>query len=363
MDHRPASVLAGPGPGRTPTLGSAGSDVEPGAAVRLTPPGSRPAWALMRRVLLQGFIAAGLLADPCLRAAVMTVQLKNGAEVVGEVLDRRTDRVVVDLGFTVVTIPAAEIVRIAVRGSDGKNTVEEARDALFRTVVNPPVATVQENVVRLGAAVVQVRTPSGLGSGFVIHPDGYIVTNEHVIAGEYDITVTVYERAGDTMEKAQFTDVRIIALDPRLDLALLKIEGSEKREFVSAPIGDSQAIEGGETVFAIGSPLGLERTVSQGIVSLKNRPLGGQLYIQTTTQINPGNSGGPLFNLRGEIIGVNNMKAMMVGVEGVNFAIPAATLKSFLRNRDAFAFDTRNPNAGFRYLEPPRPVRAPEKAE
>jgi serine protease Do len=173
----------------------------------------------------------------------------------------------------------------------------------------------------------------------------------------------VYERSGDTMQKAQFTDVRILALDPRLDLALLKIESPDKRPFVAAPVGDSLGIEGGETVFAIGSPLGLERTVSQGIVSLKNRPLGGQLYIQTTTQINPGNSGGPLFNLRGEVVGVNNMKAMMVGVEGVNFAIPSATLKNFLRNRDAFAFDTRHPNAGFRYLEPPRPVREAKPAE
>lgn len=291
------------------------------------------------------------------RAAVMTVQLKNGAEIVGEVLDRRSERVVVDLGFTVVSIPAGEIVRIAARGADAAEKAEESGDALFRTALNPAVGTVQENVARLGAAVVQIRTPSGLGSGFVIHPDGYIVTNEHVIAGEYEITVTVYERAGDTLERSQFTDVRIIALDPRLDLALLKIEGVEKRSFVTAPIGDSQSIEGGETVFAIGSPLGLERTVSQGIISLKNRPLGGQLYIQTTAQINPGNSGGPLFNLRGEIVGVNNMKAMMVGVEGVNFAIPSETLKEFLRNRDAFAFDTRNPNAGFRYLEPPRPVR------
>ena len=310
----------------------------------------------MRRVLLQALAALAL--TPAMQAAMMTVQLKNGAEIVGEVLDRRTERVVVDLGFTVISIPAADIVRIAARGEESADPAQESRDALFRTVVNPPSGTVQENVARLGAAVVQVRTPSGLGSGFVIHPDGYVVTNEHVIAGEYEITVTVYERAGDTMEKSQFTDVRIIALDPRLDLALLKIETPDKRTFVSAPIGDSQAIEGGETVFAIGSPLGLERTVSQGIVSLKNRPLGGQLYIQTTTQINPGNSGGPLFNLRGEIVGVNNMKAMMVGIEGVNFAIPAATLKGFLRNRDAFAFDTRHPNAGFRYLEPPRPAKA-----
>ena len=314
----------------------------------------------MRRVFLLGAVAASVLTGSGLPAAVMTVQLKNGAEIVGEVLDRRTERVVIDLGFTVVSIPSGEIVRIVARGSDAAEKTEEARDALFRTAVNPQVATVQENVARLGAAVVQIRTPSGLGSGFVIHPDGYIVTNEHVIAGEYEITVTVYERQSESMEKAQFTDVRIIALDPRLDLALLKIETTGKREFIAAPIGDSQGIEGGETVFAIGSPLGLERTVSQGIISLKNRPLGGQLYIQTTTQINPGNSGGPLFNLRGEIVGVNNMKAMMVGVEGVNFAIPAATLKGFLRNRDAFAFDTRHPNAGYRYLEPPRPVLAPK---
>jgi serine protease Do len=318
----------------------------------------------MRRVLLLGAaLAACVSTGSGLRAAVMTVQLKNGAEIVGEVLDRRTERVVIDLGFTVVSIPAGEIVRIVARGSEQPERAEESRDALYRTAVSPQITTVQENVARLAAAVVQIRTPSGLGSGFVIHPDGYVVTNEHVISGEYEITVTVYERSGDTMQKAQFTDVRILALDPRLDLALLKIESPDKRPFVAAPVGDSLGIEGGETVFAIGSPLGLERTVSQGIVSLKNRPLGGQLYIQTTTQINPGNSGGPLFNLRGEVVGVNNMKAMMVGVEGVNFAIPSATLKNFLRNRDAFAFDTRHPNAGFRYLEPPRPVREAKPAE
>lgn len=315
----------------------------------------------MRSVLLYAGIVAALAQAPGLHAAAMTVQLKNGTEIIGEVLDpRTTERVIVDLGFTVVSIPAGEIVRIVPKGSDPAAKAEDAGDALFRTAVNPRQGNVQENVARLGAAVVQIRTPSGLGSGFVIHPGGYIVTNEHVIAGEYEITVTVFERAGDTLERSQFSDVRIIALDPRIDLALLKIEGVENRTFVAAPIGDSQTLEGGEIVFAIGSPLGLERTVSQGIVSLKNRPLGGQLYIQTTTQINPGNSGGPLFNLRGEIVGVNNMKAIAVGVEGVNFAIPAATLKEFLRNRDAFAFDTRNPNAGFRYLEPPRPARAPK---
>jgi len=157
----------------------------------------------------------------------------------------------------------------------------------------------------------------------------------------------------------QFPKVRIVALDARLDLALLKIEDAGDTVFPTVPLGDTQELTDGQTVFAIGSPLGLDRTVSQGIVSSRNRPLDGQLYIQTTTQINPGNSGGPLFNLRGEVVGISNMKAMIVGVEGLNFAIPVAVAKSFLRNRDAFAFDPRNSNAGFRYLAPPQPVKAP----
>ena len=83
------------------------------------------------------------------------------------------------------------------------------------------------------------------------------------------------------------------------------------------------------------------------------------MYIQTTTQINPGNSGGPLFNLKGEVVGVNNMKIVSVGAEGLGFAIPTANLKLFLRNREAFAFDPANPNSGFRYNRPPRPASQP----
>lgn len=302
-------------------------------------------------------VLASLSGD--LSAAPMTVHLKSGGEISAEVLDQRADRVVVDLGFTVLTVPAGEIDKIVPRDPSGAVAAVTEVANLFRVTAGARSASVQENAARFGAAVVQVRTPTGLGSGFIVHPDGYVVTNEHVVAGEYEISVTVYERNDGSLEKTQFNNVRLVALDPRIDLALLKIEDTRGRTFASVPVGDSDALENGESVFAIGSPLGLERTVSQGIVSLKNRPLGGQLFIQTTTQINPGNSGGPLFNLRGEVVGVNNMKAMAVGVEGVSFAIPTATLKDFLRNRDAFAFDPRNPNAGFRYLEPPQPVRAP----
>ena len=95
-------------------------------------------------------------------------------------------------------------------------------------------------------------------------------------------------------------------------------------------------------------------SVSKGIISLKNRLIGGRLYIQTTAQINPGNSGGPLFNNRGEVIGVNNMKIIAMGAEGLGFSIPTRVLKTFLNNREAFAFDPTNPNTGFRYTHPPQ---------
>lgn len=291
-----------------------------------------------------------------------TVLLQSGATISGTLLDRTPDRVVIDLGVTVLTVTAAEIESISLGEATPVERAVTDAGGLFQTGSGGRMRTVQDNAARFGAAVVQVRTPVGLGSGFIIHPDGYVVTNDHVVAGEYEITVTVYEGSGAALEKTQFNDVRIVALEGNLDLALLKIEDGGGHKFTTAAIGDSEALEGGETVFAIGSPLGLERTVSQGIVSLRNRVLGGQLYIQTTAQINPGNSGGPLFNLRGEVVGVNNMKAMMVGVEGVNFAIPTTTLKEFLRNRDAFAFDPRNPNSGYHYLSPPQPARAPASA-
>lgn len=310
----------------------------------------------MKRASLAALV--GILSAVCSDAAAtpMIVQLRSGAEITGDVLDQREDRVVVDLGFTVLSIPGAEVEKIVPRVSESMAAASADLAGLFRTGGRSRPASVQENAAELGGGVVQIRTPTGLGSGFVVHPDGYVVTNEHVVAGEYQITLTVFEREGESLEKVQFNHVRIIALDPRIDLALLKIEDANGRRFTTVPIAGGDQLMDGETVFAIGSPLGLERTVSQGIVSLRNRPLNGQLYIQTTTQINPGNSGGPLFNLRGEVVGVNNMKAMMVGVEGVSFAIPATVLKDFLRNRDAFAFDPRHPNAGFRYLEPPRPV-------
>ncbi len=284
--------------------------------------------------------------------ALSTVQLKNGSSLRGDVLAEKADRIVVDLGFTVVTVPRDEIEKVTAEAAAPATAGAEESADLYHVAVNPPALSMKENVDRVAEAVVQVRTPTGLGSGFFIHPSGYIVTNEHVVAGENNLTVTQFRKGKTELEKVQFNKVRIVAFDARLDLALLKIEDAGETIFPTVPVGAGGSLTDGQTVFAIGSPLGLDRTVSQGIISSRNRPLGGQLFIQTTTQINPGNSGGPLFNLRGEVVGVNNMKAMQVGVEGLNFAIPTEALKSFLRNRDAFAFDPRNPNAGVRYLSP-----------
>jgi len=307
----------------------------------------------MTKPFLCALLAA---ASPVL--ALTTVQLKSGANIEAEIISEKADRIVVDLGFDVVTIPRDEIAGLTTKDAAGAPIVADSSD-LYRTAANPSVLSVKENVDRVGEAVVLIRTPIGLGSGFLIHPSGYVVTNAHVISGEYNINVTQFRRGAAELEKVQFNKVRIVALDARLDLALLKIDDAGTTAFPTVPVIASTALNDGQAVFAIGSPLGLDRTVSQGIVSSSARPLGGQLYIQTTTQINPGNSGGPLFNLRGEVVGVNNMKAMQVGVEGLNFAIPASVLKEFLRNRDAFAFDPRNPNAGYRYLAPPLPVKAP----
>jgi serine protease Do len=311
-------------------------------------------------VLLGGTCASSLSAESSV------VDLKSGAQIRAEILAERPDRVVLDLGFTVISVPRDEIDRVSplVVAEGAAPDPALASGRLFRTVSAPVLLPVQANVERVGGAVVLIQSPTGLGSGFIVHPAGYVVTNHHVVAGETELSVTRFVRDGAGLERVRHQRIRIVATDPQVDLALLKIEdGKDGELFPTVPLGESQTLEEGQNVFAIGSPLGLDRTVSQGIVSSRNRLVDGLLYIQTTTQINPGNSGGPLFNLRGEVVGVNNMKAMAVGVEGLNFAIPATVLKNFLSNRDAFAFDPRSPNAGFRYNPPPRVVSLPAPAQ
>jgi serine protease Do len=290
-------------------------------------------------------------------APPVKVTLKNGAQVQGEILRERDDVLMLDLGFTVLNVPRQEIAAQEATGpqKQAAASIVQGEDMYFVEPDREPLP-MDKNVLRVGEAVVQIQTSSGLGSGFIINRLGHVVTNQHVIAGEREISVVVYRMKNGGLEKEVFPKIRIVAMNGFLDLAILQIEDPTTKKLPFVPLGDSDVLTQGQPVFAIGSPLGLERSVSQGIVSVRARETRGAWSIQSTTQINPGNSGGPLFNARGEVVGVNNMKLAGVGVEGLGFSIPANLLKLFLKNRDAFAFDPRNPNSGFRYLSPPAPA-------
>jgi serine protease Do len=160
-----------------------------------------------------------------------------------------------------------------------------------------------------------------LGSGFIISADGFIITNNHVIEDADEIKVTLSD------EKDY--PARIIGTDVKTDLALLKIEVDH--DLPVAELGDSDDLEVGDWVIAIGNPFGLERTVTAGIVSARGRVIGSGPYddfIQTDASINPGNSGGPLFNLDGEVVGINT--AIVASGQGIGFAIPVNMAKDLL---------------------------------
>ena len=288
--------------------------------------------------------------------AIHSMELNGGSELRGVIVLERPDVYYVDLGFDIISVPKEAVVGLTELSADGSGTVVDTTNKmLYRMSEEGGDQPIREWIGRLGEAVALVQTPTGLGSGFVINGDGYIVTNDHVIAGEHRISVTIFKDGDRELSKVTYDDVRIVATSSELDLALLKVEPTSDDPFHSVALAAaSSGVFEGQTVFAIGSPLGLDRTVSEGIISVANRVISGRLYLQTTTQINPGNSGGPLFNLRGEVVGVNNMKIAAVGAEGLGFSISADVVKSFLDNRDEYAFDPRNPNTGFRYLSPPK---------
>jgi serine protease Do len=297
---------------------------------------------------IAALLAGGAL---CLRAD--TLQLKDKASVTGNILAEKSDNYIVDVGYTVLVVPRNAVLRILHANDTNAPVMVNPAAGQFYSATTRTSATrdVSSLVKQIGEAVVQVKTPEGLGSGFFINDEGYLITNFHVIEGETEISVEVYRQTDGQLDRETYRQVKIIAINKFHDLALLHIEDKGAPKFKSVTLGSSDALNVGDGVFAIGSPLGLERTVTQGILSTKTRELEGELYLQTSTQINPGNSGGPLFNLAGEVVGVTNMKITFG--EGLGFAIPVELVKSFLDHRDAFAYSTDNPNNPFRYLEPP----------
>ena len=304
---------------------------------------------------------AALLAASATLASADVIQLKDQASVSGKILTEKTDSVVVDVGYTVLVIPRNSIANIIKSGATSGTPVPitSASPALLGGLSqfyssdthSADAQDVSSLVKQIGEAVVQVRNPGGLGSGFFVNADGYLITNFHVIEGETELTVEVYRQNNGQLDRETYKQVRIIAINKFHDLALLKIDDKDAPKFKYVTLGSSDSLNVGDQVFAIGSPLGLERTVTSGIVSTKTREMEGELYLQTSTQINPGNSGGPLFNLAGEVVGVTNMKITFG--EGLGFAIPVELVKNFLDHRDAFAYSTDNPNNPYRYLAPP----------
>jgi serine protease Do len=172
-----------------------------------------------------------------------------------------------------------------------------------------------------GQQMPEYRVRTGQGSGFVISPDGYLLTNNHVVAGADKVTV----KFDDDTELAG----RVVGTDSRIDVALVKVEADGPLPYVA--LGNSTSTNVGDWVVAIGNPFGLSHTVTAGIVSAKGRVIGAGPYddfIQTDASINPGNSGGPLFNLSGEVIGINT--AVSRAGQGIGFAVPIDMVSPFL---------------------------------
>ena len=293
------------------------------------------------------------------------IVLKEGQIITGKILVEKQTQLYVDIGITVLTIPKDKILEYHYgetseaekSNANGVNVkaasmpADNAPDRLYKTA-NLKKTTIEKCVDAVSDAVVKVTSPGGTGSGFFINQDGFLITNYHVIEKETRIEVTVFRKAKNGFETKKFKKVKIIAINPFVDLALLMVEDPIETKFPFVYLGDVSRIEAGEEVFAIGNPMGLERTVTNGVISTKDRAFEGLIYIQTNADINPGNSGGPLFNLAGEVIGVTNMGYIFLG--GLGFAIPVDYVKHFIENRDAFAYDKDNPNSGYTYIQPDR---------
>jgi serine protease Do len=265
---------------------------------------------------------------------------------------KRTDNTLwIDIGPTIIQISMSEIQNVTMETNSGP-TAEFDTSSMFRTADGLPELSPRVQAKRVGASVIKVSTPGGLGSGVLLNEDGFAITNAHVIQGETDLRATVWIPQTDgTLKRTTIEDVVIIAVNNHLDLALLLLTHPDNKPFDFSVLEKAETIEVGETVFAIGNPLGLERSMSKGVISTKHRSFDGLTYIQTDAAINPGNSGGPLFNSRGEVVGITNMG--ITTAESLNFAIPTRYVKDFIRNREAFAYDEKNPNAGHLYHTPP----------
>ncbi|PUE43149.1 serine peptidase [Limnohabitans sp. Bal53] len=213
------------------------------------------------------------------------------------------------VGPSVVNIRTLEKVSTGTPGAGGP---DEEMQELFRRFFGVPMPNAPRQGPRQNRPEPEAQ-PRGVGSGFILSADGYIMTNAHVIDGADEVMVTL-------PDQREFK-ARIVGADKRTDVAVVKIQATG---LSAVKVGDVNRLRVGEWVMAIGSPFGLENTVTAGIVSAKQRDTGDYLpFIQTDVAINPGNSGGPLINMRGEVVGINSqIYSRSGGFMGISFAIP-----------------------------------------
>ena len=260
-------------------------------------------WKPMQSGLVAVFLSVGvlILGTPGSVASAQTRTLPDFTDLVEQV------------GPSVVNIRTVE--RAVPRQGNGAESPDEEMQELFRRFFGVPLPS-QPNGPRQqrpNRPQQEEERPRGVGSGFILTSDGFIMTNAHVVEGADQVLVTL-------PDKREFK-ARIVGADKRTDVAVVKIEA------VGLPpvrIGDVSRLKVGEWVMASGSPFGLENSVTAGIVSAKQRDTGDYLpFIQTDVAINPGNSGGPLINMRGEVVGINSqIYSRSGGFMGISFAIP-----------------------------------------
>lgn len=205
--------------------------------------------------------------------------------------------------------------RLKMSGPGAGSQDEQEMQEFLRRFFGGAMPTPRQQAPRGGRRAVpqEQEVQRGVGSGFIISADGYVLSNAHVVDGADEVYVTL-------TDKREFK-AKVIGADGSTDVALLKIEGSNLPRLT---IGDSNKIRVGEWVIAIGSPFNLDNTVTAGIISAKSRDTGDYLpLIQSDVAVNPGNSGGPLINMRGEVIGINSQIATLSGAyNGISFAVP-----------------------------------------
>jgi serine protease Do len=301
---------------------------------------------------------------------LMLYQLQGGGEVVGELVKQTPDQVFLDIGPSIIGIPASSVMNSMplsemTKDSDSKAAQgmgvydEETGSVVFRSRPGSGEILSQQQILdNVKRGVVVVSNPAGLGTGWLINSDGQLITNHHVIGNETYQTVTLFVKKGNQWQREKIDNCTVEAFSSLHDIALVQLNMDQVREkgieLHPVKIAETGALEAGDLVYAVGNPgmgrMVLEHTISEGIVSSLQRNFNDVIYLQTTAPVNPGNSGGPLVNQRGQVVGLITLKATFQ--EGVAFALPVEYIHHFLRHVKAYTVDDMNKNKGYRYHRP-----------